>query len=607
MTTTVVNKLFFRAFFEKQRLTRPNFIDWYRNLWIMLSVEDKLPFLEQPIPTMPVPPVGQVLPPDVLATHSAWVKASKEIVGLMLMTMDPYIQNNLEQFGAYDMLNELKTLYVQQSYIDNLKRLGHAMTQNLRVSLILVSLRKEYDSFVQNYNMHGMGKTVTELHAMLKLHEQTLLKKDVAPALHVIRIGKGLRGSRKLKSGALSLYVGDGHRVAIEAIGSYHLCLPSGLVLVLHNCHYAPFITRAIILVSCLYDDGFINRFDGNTILVSKNNVAYFSAIPRNGIFEIDLSNSNTNDCSIFLDHLKKHGIIAHHTPPYTPQHIGVSERRNGTLLYMVRSMMSQPTLLKSFWDYALESDVRILNMVPTKKVEKTPYEVWHGQAPKLSYLKVYGCEALETMGYSFYYPPENKTLVAPNAKFLEDSFMTQAASRSLDDLEIIQEEDTHPSENTSLHHDEDGQEIDKPQSDVNPIRRSTRTRHALDRMCLYIDAEDHELGDHNEPANYKVALVDPESKKWLDVMNVEMQSMKDNEVWDLVDLPFDGKTVGSKWLFKKKTDMDGAVDTFKARLVAKGFTQTYGVDYEETFSHVADIRAIRILIAIAAFYDYEI
>nr|GEW45227.1 retrotransposon protein, putative, Ty1-copia subclass [Tanacetum cinerariifolium] len=90
-----------------------------------------------------------------------------------------------------------------------------------------------------------------------------------------------------------------------------------------------------------------------------------------------------------FLDHLKDHGIIAHCTPPYTPQHNGVSERRNRTLLDMVRSMMSQTTLPKSFWDYALEIAARILNMVPTKKVEKIPYEVWHGQAPKLSYLKV--------------------------------------------------------------------------------------------------------------------------------------------------------------------------------------------------------------------------
>nr|GEW83014.1 putative retrotransposon protein [Tanacetum cinerariifolium] len=125
--------------------------------------------------------------------------------------------------------------------------------------------------------------------------------------------------------------------------------------------------------------------------------------------------------------------------------------------------------------------------------------------------------------------------------------------------------------------------------------------------MCLNIEADEYELGDLNEPTNYKAALLDLESDKWLNAMNVEMQSMKDNEVWDLVDLLPNGKTIGSKWLLKKKIDMDGVVHTYKARLVAKGFTQTYRVDYEEALSPVADIRAIRILIAIIAFYDYEI
>nr|GEZ37213.1 hypothetical protein [Tanacetum cinerariifolium] len=174
--------------------------------------------------------------------------------------------------------------------------------------------------------------------------------------------------------------------------------------------------------------------------------------------------------------------------------------------------------------------------MVPTKKVEKKPYEVWHGQSPKLSHLKVWGCEALvmrdtltkrdkleprsikcifigypkETMGYYFYYPPENKVLAAQNAKFLENSLINQEASESLEDLEIIQKEDTHPSIDTSLNNEEDDLEIDEPQSDIVPIRRSTRTQHAPDRMCLYIDAKEHELGDLGEPAKYKAALLDP-------------------------------------------------------------------------------------------------
>ncbi|GKE28710.1 retrotransposon protein, putative, ty1-copia subclass [Tanacetum coccineum] len=129
----------------------------------------------------------------------------------------------------------------------------------------------------------------------------------------------------------------------------------------------------------------------------------------------------------------------------------------------------------------------------------------------------------------------------------------------------------------------------------------------SLAKFLWMLKAEEHSLRDLNEPTSYKVAMLDSKSNKWIDAMNAEIQSMMDNIVWVLVDLPPGCKTVGSKWIFKKKTNMDGIVHTNKAHLVAKGYTQLYGVDYEETFSFVTDIRAIRILISIAAYYDYEI
>ncbi|GJY76060.1 retrotransposon protein, putative, ty1-copia subclass [Tanacetum coccineum] len=291
--------------------------------------------------------------------------------------------------------------------------------------------------------------------------------------------------------------------------------------------------------------------------------------------------------------------------------------------------MMNLTTLPLSFWDYALESGTRILNMVPTKKVDKTPYELWYGKVPNLSYLKVWGCEALvkrdtpeklqqrsvkciligypkETMGYYFYFPSENKIVVARYTEFFEKNLITQEVSGRAIDLEEIQDEDASPSEITSkIPMEVEG--FEPPQEEEILIRRSERSRRVPNHLCLNVEAEEHSLGDLNEPTSYKATMLDSESNKWIDAMNAKIQSMMDNMVWVLVDLPPGCKTIGSKWIFKKKTDMDGIVHTYKARLVAKGYTQLYGVDYEETFSPVADIRAIRILISITAYYDYEI
>ena len=110
-----------------------------------------------------------------------------------------------------------------------------------------------------------------------------------------------------------------------------------------------------------------------------------------------------------------------------------------------------------------------------------------------------------------------------------------------------------------------------------------------------------------NDPATYEEAMVSPDSDKWLEAMKSEMGSMYENQVWTLVDLPDGRKAVENKWIFKRKTDADGNVTVYKARLVAKGFRQIQGVDYDETFSRVVKLKSVRILLAIAAYFDYEI
>ncbi|GJX45006.1 hypothetical protein Tco_0261682 [Tanacetum coccineum] len=158
-------------------------------------------------------------------------------------------------------------------------------------------------------------------------------------------------------------------------------------------------------------------------------------------------------------------------------------------------------------------------------------------------------------MGYYFYYPPKNKIFVARNAKFFENSLIVQEASGSHgslkmsgsdEGLELIQEEDTQPSEHTSKEHNEVVHIEVKPQNVKVPIHRSVKIPQAPDRYGFYVDFKEHELGDLNEPPNYKAALLDPKYDKWLEAMNMKMQSMKDNQVWILVELPPNGQTTGN-------------------------------------------------------------
>ena len=256
-----------------------------------------------------------------------------------------------------------------------------------------------------------------------------------------------------------------------------------------------------------------------------------------------------------------------------------------------------------------------------------------------MSFLKVWGCDAYvkvlqpdkiqpkaekcvfigypkETAGYTFYHKSEGKIFVARNGAFLETEFLSREVSGKKVELDEVLEPSSElessaaPEEILALAspRTEGANDANHETPVVTPteIRRSSRPHNAPERYepvmnILLLDNND------DEPTNYEEAMMGPEYEKWRKAMESKIESMKENQVWTMVHLPEERKPVGCKWGFKRKTDADGNITVYKARLVTKGFRQIQGIDYDETFSPVAMLKSVRILLATAAYFDYKI
>nr|GEW68128.1 hypothetical protein [Tanacetum cinerariifolium] len=520
------------------------------------------------------------------------------------MTLE--LHRQFVNYSPYEMLQELSSMFEKQAgverfdiiqtfyackqeegksvapyvlqmkgYVDQLERLGYVLPQYIIVGLFLNGLTKDFAGFVRNYNMHNMGKTIGELHAMLiEPYAKEHPTKDDA-CHHCKEVGHWKMNS--------PVYLAE-----FEEKKASWLCQFFSTKRAKHNldstylwhCRLAHISKKRIEklqkegllrstddesfdqCVSCLSGKmtrkSFPHRLERATDLIGIIHTYVCGPLRHvsRQVFKKEVKNQLGKTIKAlrsdrggeyisqkFKDYFKACGIVQQLTPPYTPQHNGVSKRINRTLLDMVRSMMNHITLLLSFWDYALESVTRILNMVPTKKVDKTSYELWYGKVPNLSYLKVWGCEALVKRDTPDKLQ-QRPIVVARYAEFFEKNLLTQEVSGRAMDLVEIQDEDTSPSEITSkIPMEVEG--FEPPQEEVIPICRSKMTHRAPNSLCLNVEVEEHSLGDLNEPSSYKAAMLDSESNSWIDAMNAKIQSMINNMVWVLVDLPPGCKTVG--------------------------------------------------------------
>ncbi|KAL4319722.1 hypothetical protein GQ457_18G015860 [Hibiscus cannabinus] len=341
-----------------------------------------------------------------------------------------------------------------------------------------------------------------------------------------------------------------------------------------------------------------------------------------------------------FAKFLQDNGIVGQYTMPGSPDQNGVAERRNRTLMDMVRSMLSGSKLPKSLWVEALKTVLYILNRVSTKAVPKTPFEFFKGWKPSLRHIRVWGCPfevriynpqekkldprtisgyfigyAEKSKGYRFYCPSNSTRIVeSRNAKFLEnDSVSGSDLSRN----SIPVDQPSTSSERLVIIYNTPQAQtgVEQPINEVPQPAENTPVDQVVHENPEIIEqpVEQHDPQENNLTTMLELKMILSHfHKPWAamnqryDAMKDEMNSMKNNEVWDLVSLPDGVKAIGCKWVFKTKKDSKGNIERYKARLVAKGFTQREGIDYTETFSHVSKKDSLRIVLALVTQFDLE-
>ena len=341
---------------------------------------------------------------------------------------------------------------------------------------------------------------------------------------------------------------------------------------------------------------------------------------------KIVLSDNGGEYCSYeFENYLKNNNIIHQTTIARTPEQNGVAERKKRSLVEMMRCMLSDANMPKHFWAEALSTANYIINRCPASSLNgKTPYEYLNGNIPNISHLRVFGCigyvhidkeerkkldfkarkciflgYSLTKKAYRLYDVRQEKVICSRNVIFDENKNFTdfktsnEVLNRDIDGNELFDGaavDDSVIPEIEDVFYDVDPGETD---TDSENVRISSRNRRPPDYYGEWCN-----LVNGFEPSTVKEALDSANSCNWKQAMDDEIACMKNNNVWDLSELPKNGKIIRCKWIFKRKTNGNGDVK-YKARLVAKGYEQELGFDYdyEDISSPVARFESIRTLL----------
>ncbi|KAH9715705.1 hypothetical protein KPL71_021156 [Citrus sinensis] len=405
---------------------------------------------------------------------------------------------------------------------------------------------------------------------------------DSGATKHVCKDRSLFKSYKAMDDGSV-LYMENSSTAIVKGKGNVQLEFTSGKTLTLTDVYHVPEVRKNLVSGSLLNKFGFKLVFESNKFILSKGGTFVGKGYMYEGMFKLNINNMNVSSA------------------------------------YMVDSL--------SLWHNRLGHvnirrlhDMANLELIP--KHENDMHEKCKGcraivrlPEPKIKKLGERGIEGI-FLGYAEHSKAYRFLVTEPNS-FVEINTIVE----SRDAIFYENRFSTIPKSIDSQENDkqiEIGQKRDA-NNEQNHLRRSKRIRtiksFGPDFIVYLVEGTRDSQSKQtmitpiieSDPLTYEEVMKSQDAAFWKEVINDEMDSIVGNKTWKLVDLPHGSNPIGCKWIFKKKKKVDGTIERFKARLVAKGFTQKEGLDYFDTYAHVARIATIRVLIALASIYQFEI
>ncbi|PKU68147.1 Retrovirus-related Pol polyprotein from transposon TNT 1-94 [Dendrobium catenatum] len=360
-----------------------------------------------------------------------------------------------------------------------------------------------------------------------------------------------------------------------------------------------------------------------------------------------------------FSDFLRTHGIVHQTSCPYTPEQNGLAERKHRHIIETTRALLFTASVPYTYWPDAVSTAVYLINRLPPITLNNlSPFETLHKQKPDYGHLNIFGCECFPLMphharhklqpkalphifiGYSDTYKGykclnrhTNKITISRNVKFHEQIFpfatqdilcnseSSQHSPFTLTPTSVVhshasptiprqnnshcapsnlQPQPTRPTQPTQSIPCDAPQPIPVHTSTPHPMVTRSKTGSLKPTQKLNL----LHCTSQSDPTTYTEAV---KKFEWRQAMATEFLALQRQGTWSLVKPPADASILGCKWTYKTKFHTNGTVAKHKARLVAQGNNQQYGIDYMETFSPVAKLPTIRILLSVALYNNWPI